>query len=89
MERLIVVTSLVVALLSFVGSKPVRAEVVETCVQVTQYSGAVGVVCGVKHEPVETGLADINPIVLASTFFLLAGASFLKYKKLAKENISL
>jgi hypothetical protein len=43
---------------------PSRAEDTQTCVQVTQYGGGVGIVCGAKHEPVNTGLADINPLVL-------------------------
>lgn len=66
----------------------VMAEEVQTCVQTTQYGGAVGTVCG-AHTPVETGLADINPVVLASVFFSLAGASLYKYKKLAKQEIAL
>lgn len=73
----------------FITTEAVHAEEVQTCTQVTQYGGAVGVVCGVKHEPVETGLADINPVVLASIFFSLAGASLYKYKKLAKQEIAL
>lgn len=62
MKRLIVL-SFVICNLPFLA-RPVMAEEVQTCTQVTQYGGAVGIVCGV-HTPVETGLADINPILLA------------------------
>lgn len=88
MNKLIVIAA--VSIMQYaVWVTPVNAETVQTCTQVTQYGGAVGVVCGVKHEPVDTGLADINPVVLASVFFSLAGASLYKYKKLAKQEIAL
>lgn len=64
-----------------------KAEEVETCVQVTQYGGGVGIVCGAKHEPVETGLADINPLVLASVFFMFSGYGLYEYKKLQKVQV--
>lgn len=67
----------------------VKAEEVETCVQVTQYGGGVGIVCGAKHETVDTGLADINPIVLASFFFTLAGVTFSQYKKIVRSEIGI
>jgi len=70
-------------------ASPVMAEDVENCVQVTQYGGAVGVVCGAKHEPVDTGLADINPAFLASTFFALASGAYIKARKLNKATIAL
>lgn len=95
MKRLIVrsaTQSIILVLSIFVltlAPSYVRAEDVQVCTQVTQYGGAVGVVCGVKHEPVETGLADTNPITLASIFFILAGASLYKYKKLAKQEIAI
>lgn len=89
MKRLIVITNLVIALVSVVGPMSVMAEVVETCVQVTQYGGGVGIVCGVSHEPVETGLADINPVVLASIFFTFAGYGMYSYKKLLRKEVVL
>ena len=61
----------------------VKAEEVQTCVQVTQYGGGVGIVCG-AHTPVETGLADINPLYLALVFFVIAGYGLHNYKKLQK-----
>ena len=67
----------------------VLAEEVTECVTVTQYGNATGVVCGAKHEPVEAGLADINPIVLASIFFTLAGASLVKAKKVKRAEVVL
>ena len=67
----------------------VYAEDQQTCVQVTQYGGGVGIVCGAKHEPVETGLADINPLYLASFFFILAFVALRQYKKLVRSEISL
>lgn len=66
----------------------VRAEDVQTCTQVTQYGGAVGIVCGV-HTPVETGLADINPVVLASIFFTFAGYGMYSYKKILRKEVAL
>lgn len=69
-------------------SSSVRAEEVETCTQVTQYGGGVGIVCG-AHTPVETGLADINPIVLASIFFTFAGYGMYSYKKLLRKEVAL
>lgn len=70
-------------------ASPVMAEEVDNCVQVTQYGGAVGIVCGIKHEPVETGLADINPFVLASTFMAVSAYAYNKAKKLQKAPIAL
>ncbi|MBL7036687.1 hypothetical protein ISR94_02460 [Candidatus Microgenomates bacterium] len=70
-------------------AKPVMAQEAENCVQVTQYGGAVGIVCGAKHEPVDTGLADMNPVVLAGIFFGLAGASLVKSKKLVRAQVAL
>lgn len=69
-------------------AKPVMAEDLQTCVQVTQYGGAVGIVCG-AHTPVETGLADINPVVLASIFFTFAGYGMYSYKKLLRKEVAL
>lgn len=86
MKRLIV-TLFVISLLSLVTAS-VRAEDLQTCVQVTQYGGAVGIVCGV-HTPVETGLADINPVVLASIFFTFAGYGMYSYKKLLRKEVAL
>ena len=88
MKRLIV--TLVISLISLAAiASPVMAEEAQTCVQVSQYSGGVGIVCGAKHEPVETGLADINPIVLASMFFSLSGYGMYQYRKLQRSHISL
>jgi hypothetical protein len=88
MKRLIVI-SLFSVLLSIAAIKPVMAEEAKTCVQVTQYGGAVGIVCGAKHEPVETGLADINPLVLSSIFLSLAGYGQYSYKKLLRKEVAL
>ena len=95
MKRLIVrstasIVILVVSLLFLASTaSPIMAEEVQTCTQVSQYGGGVGIVCGAKHEPVETGLADINPLVLASIFFSLAGYGMYQYRKLQKLEISL
>ena len=61
----------------------VKAEEVQTCVQVTQYGGGVGIVCG-AHTSVETGLADINPLFLALVFFTFSVFGIREYKKLQK-----
>ena len=86
MKRLTILL-LAISLLSLVTTS-VRAEDVQTCIQVTQYGGAVGIVCG-AHTPVETGLADINPVVLASIFFTFAGYGMYGYKKLLRTEVSL
>jgi succinate-acetate transporter protein len=80
--------TLLVILFLLLTAKTVKAEDVQTCTQVTQYGGAVGIVCGV-HTPVDTGLADINPVALASLFFGMSGYGIYQYKKLQKTNISL
>ncbi len=87
MNKVIVLITLVLSLLSFT-TLSVRAEDVQTCIQVTQYGGAVGIVCGV-HTPVETGLADINPLFLASSFFTLAGYGMYSYKKILRKEVAL
>ena len=58
--------------LAFMAVKPVLAQE-QICTQV--YGG--GVVCGAKHEVVDTDLGDINPQVLGAGFLL---ASLLTYK---------
>ena len=88
MKRLIVSLIAGFVLLSSLAGH-VKAEDVETCVQVTQYGGGVGIVCGAKHETVDTGLADINPIVLASLSFILAGVTFSQYKKIVRSEIGI
>ncbi len=87
MNKVIVLITLVLSLLSFT-TLSVRAEDVQTCTQVTQYGGAVGIVCGV-HTPVETGLADINPLFLASIFFTFAGYGMYSYKKILRKEVAL
>jgi hypothetical protein len=89
MVKRLIVLAVVSCMLLVVGLQTVFAESEQVCTQVTQYGGAVGVVCGVKHEPVEAGLADINPVILSSIFLTLSGLSAYKYRKIAKENISL
>lgn len=87
MKRLIVALFLLMA--AFAASPVLADEQETTCVQVTQYGGGVGVVCGAKHEPVEAGLADINPILLASASFGMAGFLLAKYKKLQRSEVGL
>lgn len=87
MKKLVTLFISVAASLS-VAVTPVMAQAVETCTQVTQYGGAVKIVCGM-HEPVDTGLADMNPLVLASIFFILAAIALNQYRKIQKSDISL
>lgn len=87
MLKKVLVSALVVT--SMFMAKPAMAEEDTNCVQVTQYGGAVGIVCGAKHEPVETGLADMNPFMLASMFFGLASVSLAKAKKIARAQVAL
>lgn len=69
---------------------PVVADTTQPeCVTVTQYGVGSKVVCGAKHEPKETGLADINPIVLASMFFVAAGYGLSKHNKLVRSEVGL
>ena len=76
--------SLIVAGATLIGPGVVLAqENQENCV--TVYGG--GVVCGVQapeHEPVDTDLADMNPLVLAGGL-LLASGSLLYLSKKAKQ----
>jgi len=88
MNRLIVLALTVISLLSLAVSSA-KAEEVQTCTQVTQYGGGVNVVCSTKHEAVDTGLADINPLVLASTFFTFAGYGMYQYKKILRKEVAL
>lgn len=89
LKRLIVTLLILTATLMAYPVRLTMADDNQNCVQVTQYGGAVGVVCGAKHEPVNTGLADINPIVLASIFFAMAGITLAKYKKLVRSEVGL
>ncbi len=88
MKRLIVTLATAVSLLSLTVNS-VKAEEVQTCTQVSQYGGGVGIVCGTKFVPAETGLADINPVVLASIFFAFAGIGLYNYKKALRAEVAL
>jgi hypothetical protein len=63
--------------------KPVLAQE-EVCVQV--YGG--GVVCGAKHEVVDTDLGDVNPVVLGTIFLLASFGLFRLSKKLSCQSVS-
>lgn len=90
MLKKLIVSIVVSGMLLVVSSASLNAEEVETCVTSYQYGGATQQVCGVStHEPVETGLADINPAMLASIFFSLAGTALIKAKKLARAEVAL
>lgn len=69
----------------------ILAEEADTCVTTTQYGGATQIVCGAKHDAseIDTGLADINPIVLASMFFGAAVISTIKAKNLKRAEVAL
>ncbi|MDO8340697.1 MAG: hypothetical protein Q7T59_01865 [Candidatus Woesebacteria bacterium] len=90
MNRLIV-RSVIIFFICFVlltvSAVPSKAEDAQNCVQVTQYGGGVGIVCGAKHEPVNTGLADINPLVLSSIFLSLSGFGIYSCRKLLRKEI--
>lgn len=58
------------------------AQDTKTCVQVTQYGGGVGVVCGV-HTPVEAGLAEDLKLIGAG-LVLTSGVFFILSKKAGK-----
>ena len=87
MKRLIVIAVVSIMQYAF-WVTPIKAADVQTCTQVTQYGGAVVIVCG-AHTPVDTGLADINPVVLASIFFIFAGYGMYSYKKLLRKEVAL
>lgn len=90
MKRLIVSLSVFISLLVLSGSGGlVMAEEQTNCVTVSQYGGASQIVCGAKHEPKDTGLADINPLFLASGFFVLAGFAFSQYRKIQRSEVGL
>ena len=70
------------AILVTIFSLPKTILAQENCVSV--YGG--GVVCGAEtHEPVDTDLGDINPIVLGAGFLLASGSLLYFSKKLAKK----
>lgn len=58
----------------------------EVCVETTVYGGGVGVVCGVKHEPVDTGIEDMVGI-LASGILVSSGIFYSFSKNKAKKLI--
>lgn len=76
MKRLIVSLFISLMLINASGTSSMAQEV-ETCIQVTQYGGGVGIVCGAKHEPVDAGLADINPLVLGFISLAFSGLLYL------------
>lgn len=56
----------------------------EICIETTVYGGGVGVVCGIKtHEPVDTGVEDIIPVLAGG----LLVSSFLFYQKAKKTSL--
>ncbi len=58
---------------ALIAPKSLFAQEANVCVQI--YGG--GVVCGAKHEVVDTDLGDVNPVVLGAGLLL---ASLLTYK---------
>lgn len=84
MKKLIVILTAVIALLSF-NLSAVHAEDEQDCVSVTQYGGAVGIVCGVKtHEPVDTGLKE-NLALIGALSVVASGALHYFVKKNKRE----
>lgn len=77
MKELFLSLAILVAILSL--PKAVLAQ--ENCV--TVYGG--GVVCGAEiHEPVDTDLGDINPVVLGTGFLLASGSLLYFSRKFAR-----
>lgn len=56
----------------------------EPGVCVSVYGG--GVVCGAKHEVVDTALGDVNPAVLGGAFLLASGLLVYFSRKLEKSS---
>lgn len=78
MKKLITTLFILILALS-VPSGAYATHEAEHCVQV--YGG--GVVCGAEdHEPVEAGLGDVNPAVLAGVLLATSGALLYISKKM-------
>lgn len=73
------VFTLVLAL-TLVAVRPVYAQEVQVCT--TYYGG--GVVCGAKHEAIDTDLGDINTFVLGAGLLLASFGLYRLSKKLKR-----
>lgn len=82
MKKLILTVALVVSAMFMPGAVNAQTTTVEPGVCVSVYGG--GVVCGAKHEIVDTDLGDINPAVLGGAFIFSSAALFLLSKKMRK-----
>ena len=82
MKRLIIALILALSALSLPVAAYAQTTNLEPGVCVSVYGG--GVVCGAKHEIVDTDLGDINPAVLGGAFTLSSAALFLLSKKMRK-----
>ncbi len=82
MKKLILSLAIALSALVLPGSAYAQTTNVEPGVCVSVYGG--GVVCGAKHEIVDTDLGDINPAVLGGAFIFASGALFLLSKKMRK-----
>lgn len=82
MKRLVLGLAIVLSALSLPGSAYAQTTNVEPGVCVSVYGG--GVVCGAKHEIVDTDLGDVNPVVLGASFITASAALFLLSKKMRK-----
>ncbi len=82
MKRAILILVLVLSAMLLPGGVHAQTTTVDPGVCVSVYGG--GVVCGARHEVVDTALGDINPAILGGAFTLASGALFLLSKKMRK-----
>ena len=82
MKRLILALILALSALSLPRTSYAQTTNLEPGVCVGVYGG--GVVCGAKHEIVDTDLGDVNPAFLGGAFSLSSAALFLLSKKMRK-----
>lgn len=82
MKKLILALFLALLVITLPKAAYAQTTTVQPGVCVSVYGG--GVVCGAKHEVVDTAFGDINPAILGVIFTLASGALFLLSRKMRK-----
>ena len=82
MKKLILASVLALSAVSLPGGAYAQTSTVEPGVCVSVYGG--GVVCGAKHEIVDTDLGDLNPTILGLAFLGASASLFILSKKMRK-----
>lgn len=82
MKKLLLALVLALSAIALPGGAYAQTTNVEPGVCVSVYGG--GVVCGAKHEIVDTDLGDINPTILGLAFLGASASLFILSKKMRK-----